>query len=455
LYGVPGSGKTEFARALGKASGKPVYDVNHVTTENLFGGRIALETARAAYKAGTAILIVDEADELLNMQSYSSSFLNSTNISGKGYLNDFMDRNESQIIWICNKISGMEVSSARRFSHSIQFKKHSTRRRQEIWKEHLRRHPYKKMITPEDVTEMARKYQIDSSGIANALTQVAKTVSPKEASRKVVMDTLETLLSGHEKLTGSENTSRMSSLSSQYDVDAIRTDIPTKEVIHSLQSFNGNSKCNACANLLFWGATGTGKTAFAQYLAFTLEKELMIKRASDLLSMWVGGTEQNIKDAFAQAEHEKAILLLDEADSFFIDRTTAVRSWESSQTNEFLTQMENYRGILVCCTNLLSNLDQAVLRRFAWKVHFQPPTAEGRKRIYIRYFGGSDKKIPDSCMELISRMDNLMPGDIKAVWTRFQFRSLNYWNHEEVVQALAQEVSYRVKKGPIEGFQTL
>ena len=33
---------------------------------------------------------------------------------------------------------------------------------------------------------------------------------------------------------------------------------------------------------------------------------------SDLLSMWVGGTEQNIRRAFDEAEAEKAILFLDE-----------------------------------------------------------------------------------------------------------------------------------------------
>jgi hypothetical protein len=33
--------------------------------------------------------------------------------------------------------------------------------------------------------------------------------------------------------------------------------------------------------------------------------------------------------------------------------------------------MENYRGVLVCCTNLLGNLDRAALRRFSWKLKFR------------------------------------------------------------------------------------
>jgi SpoVK/Ycf46/Vps4 family AAA+-type ATPase len=74
-------------------------------------------------------------------------------------------------------------------------------------------------------------------------------------------------------------------------------------------------------NLLFHGLPGTGKTEFARYLAETLDRELIQRRASDLLSMWVGGTEQAIAAAFRQAEAAAGILLLDEADSLFLNRT--------------------------------------------------------------------------------------------------------------------------------------
>jgi SpoVK/Ycf46/Vps4 family AAA+-type ATPase len=134
-------------------------------------------------------------------------------------------------------------------------------------------------------------------------------------------------------------------------------------------------------NLLFWGRPGTGKTEMAKYLADQLGLELMLKRASDLISMWVGKTEKLIREAFAEAERDSAILFIDEADSFFINRQAARHSWEISQTNELLTQMENHKGILICCTNLLEHLDQAVLRRFVWKIHFQPLTADGKLRV--------------------------------------------------------------------------
>ena len=46
----------------------------------------------------------------------------------------------------------------------------------------------------------------------------------------------------------------------------------------------------------------------------------MVRRASDLLSCWVGATEQNIARAFEEARKDDAVLLIDEADSFLQDR---------------------------------------------------------------------------------------------------------------------------------------
>ncbi|MCY3728401.1 MAG: AAA family ATPase [Nitrospira sp.] len=68
-----------------------------------------------------------------------------------------------------------------------------------------------------------------------------------------------------------------------------------------------------------------------RYLAERLGLEISQKRASDLLSMWVGGTEKNIAGAFAEARSQEAFLVFDEADSLLADRRMAQRDWEISQ----------------------------------------------------------------------------------------------------------------------------
>ncbi|NIP99131.1 MAG: AAA family ATPase, partial [Nitrospinaceae bacterium] len=71
------------------------------------------------------------------------------------------------------------------------------------------------------------------------------------------------------------------------------------------------------------------------------------------------------------AEENRALLFFDEADSFLRPREAAVRSWEVTEVNELLTQMETFRGVFLCATNFLNGLDSAALRRFTFKVEFR------------------------------------------------------------------------------------
>ena len=98
--------------------------------------------------------------------------------------------------------------------------------------------------------------------------------------------------------------------------------------------------------------------------------KVVVKMCSDLLNMYVGGTEKLIKQAFEQAEAENAILFLDEIDGLLQNRERAHQTWEVTQVNELLHRMENFNGVLIGATNFSANLDQAVLRRFTFKLEF-------------------------------------------------------------------------------------
>ena len=103
-------------------------------------------------------------------------------------------------------------------------------------------------------------------------------------------------------------------------------------------------------SLCLYGFPGTGKSAFCKHLCEVLGIEVLLKRASDLISPYIGETEKNIANAFAEAKSKKAMLIFDEADTFLQDRTTAVRGWEISQVNEMLTQMESAEYPFACTT---------------------------------------------------------------------------------------------------------
>jgi len=172
------------------------------------------------------------------------------------------------------------------------------------------------------------------------------------------------------------------------------------------------------------------------------------QRVSDLQSMWVGEGEKNIKRAFAEAESEDAILIIDEADSLLFSRDRAVRSWEISFTNEFLTQMERFRGILVCTTNRLSDLDPASLRRFNFKVGFDYLTPEGNVKFYdlfLRDLAGDP--LNSSFKKKLERIKNLAPGDFKVVRDRYSFFPENEVSQELLIDALEAEANLKNSHG--------
>jgi SpoVK/Ycf46/Vps4 family AAA+-type ATPase len=215
-----------------------------------------------------------------------------------------------------------------------------------------------------------------------------------------------------------------------YDPAFIHADVDLAEVAEGL-------KDSRAARLCLYGPPGTGKTAYGRWLAEQLDMPLLVRRGSDLISMWVGETEKNIARAFRQAERENALLLIDEVDSFLQDRRKAQNSWEVTGVNEMLTQMESFPGVFIASTNLMDGLDQASLRRFDLKAKFdflKPEQAAGLLRRHCESLGlatpGTEEEIA------LQRLSQLTPGDFAAVLRQNRFRPIkSAWQMVEMLRA--------------------
>jgi SpoVK/Ycf46/Vps4 family AAA+-type ATPase len=165
-----------------------------------------------------------------------------------------------------------------------------------------------------------------------------------------------------------------------------------------------------------YGPPGTGKTALAEHIATTLAQPLHVRQASDLMGKYVGETEQNMAAMFRDAEAENAILLLDEADSFLLDRRGAQRNYEVSEVNEMLQGMERFHGIFICTTNLMDRIDQAALRRFTFKIQFKPLNRAQRLALFVAEAcaGDASRLVPD-LEKRLAALDQLCVGDFSAV----------------------------------------
>jgi SpoVK/Ycf46/Vps4 family AAA+-type ATPase len=166
---------------------------------------------------------------------------------------------------------------------------------------------------------------------------------------------------------------------------------------------------------LFSGQPGTGKTMVAGLVARELDLELYQVDLSKIVSKWVGETEKHLAAVFDAAEEGHALLLFDEADALFGQRSTEVKGavdrYANLEVNYLLQRIEGFGGITVLTTNLDTALDPAVRRRLASHIVFAPPDEEERARLWQRQiFTGSAPIARDVDCEALARTFPNMTG---------------------------------------------
>jgi len=383
LYGPPGTGKTSFARALArrlKVSAWEIMDSAKNTSERR---RVALEICQNLTGSGPgSLILVDEADNLLNTRW--SWFLRGET-QDKGWLNRLLEQPGARMIWIVNDIGEIEPSVLRRFAFSLHFRTFGREQRRELWRSVLKANRAGRRLGDGELAELARRYRVSAGVIDLAVKKALETASGSRADFRAAV---ELALQAHQSLaSGGEPPEDKERVEAAYSLEGLQVDGDLPALLGQLEAFarflrQPGERPARALNLLFHGSPGTGKSELARYLAEHLGRELMVRRASDLISPFVGMTERHIAAAVAESEREGAVLVLDEADSFLFPRGRAQRSWEVSFTNELLTRMERFRGILVCTTNRLADLDDASLRRFTAKLGFDYLTPDGAVIFY-------------------------------------------------------------------------
>ena len=288
-----------------------------------------------------------------------------------------LEENPIPCFWLTNNIRALDNAYIRRFDLVLKLENPPR-----LQREGIIRSASDNRLTQSLVEKLADHEQLMPAIITRAM-DVAN--SQAQDASATLDTTVEFLVNATLQAQGFARLgqNRMQALPEFYSPNLANTNMPLDQLLTGLRNHGE-------ARLCFYGPPGTDKTAFGHWLAIQLGKPLLTRRASDLISPYVGMTEQNFARAFEQATDDDAVLLLDEVDSFLQDRRKARHSWEVSVVNEMLTQMESYRGLFIASTNLMENLDEASLRRFDLKINFDYLGAEqitNLLRQYLRQMG--------------------------------------------------------------------
>ena len=143
----------------------------------------------------------------------------------------------------------------------------------------------------------------------------------------------------------------------------------------------------------------------------------MIRQASDLVSKFVGETEQNMAAHVRRGRDRAGGAAARRGRQLPAQPPLAERNYEVTEVNEMLQGMERFAGIFICTTNLFEDLDEAALRRFTFKIQFKPLTPEQRERMFVAEALGGDAARADrrAARSAWRALDQLAPGDFAAV----------------------------------------
>lgn len=416
IYGAPGSGKTEYVRMIAEATGHSLYEV---ATETSNGKALEGVERFRAFRLAQSIL-ERRNDTLILFDEIEDVFKEASDVPGKkanqsgtkAWVNRLLETNPVPSFWLTNNLQQLDPAVVRRFDYVLEMNAPPRSVRARMLDDYLTDLP----VSPDWKRQMAEHEDLVPAVIERAAKVVRhiKHAIPAQEMDKVISRVMGNTL---EALYLPRMPKASLGMDTDYRLEILNADCNVAEICDSLVTEQRGRLC-------LYGPPGTGKSAFGRYIADRMDRPLLVKRASDILSPYVGMAEKNMANMFRQAETENAVLLLDEADTYLQDRNGAKRSWEISEVNEMLTQMESFEGVFIASTNLMSSLDAAALRRFDLKMRFDYLKPDQAWLMFTDTASKLGLQIEASLQKSVAALGMLTPGDFAAVARQARLRKI-------------------------------
>ncbi|MEO2282095.1 AAA family ATPase [Pseudoalteromonas pernae] len=441
LYGAPGTGKTSLAKYLAQsaqssllkvqASGGDLLNPEGELNSRKSSAELRLQhfdlVGKLASQYKKTMLLVDECENIFEVGLFSKAY-------SKEILHSCVEEKPVVSIWITNHVDMLPDSVIRRFNIVYELPELSKSTRESIVSKHVRG----LSVGKDFICRLTENPNIQPGHIVTA-SNLARLCEFKNQQAR---DCIETSIENTLKACGVPSKSVKYKEELKFNPSLINITSQEgvlKHIEQAVGEFGGSRS-------LLTGPPGTGKTAFVHHLCEKSGIKLISVRASDLLSKWVGESEQNIAATFKSATYQGSAIFLDEADSLLCPRQAAKANWEVQTINELLCQMEVFQLPLFAATNFAERLDQAVMRRFDFNLQFTY-----LKQSQVLHLFRQVMALRNVSREIVSRLRDysmLTPGDF-AIVQRRQFFARGTLGVEDALLILQQQHQLKNKKRTI------
>lgn len=175
--------------------------------------------------------------------------------------------------------------------------------------------------------------------------------------------------------------------------------------------------------MLFYGPPGNGKTLTCYYLSKTLGIPIFRVLCNQLRGKYLGETARNVAGVldFLNNTTTPCLCLFDEVESIFVDRQKSSGQCDrevAAAMTIMMQSLDRWRAptLLVLATNIVGQIDEALLSRVELKLEFGGPTPEQTTEL-LNYWREilSDHGADEWGPALAARFAASPPGSFRAL----------------------------------------
>ena len=393
LYGPPGSGKTLMARAIANETGAFFFLINGPEIMSKMAGQ-AEENLRKAFeeaeKNAPAIIFIDEIDSIAPKRDKVQGEVERRIVSQLLTLMDGVNtRKQVIVIGATNRPNSIDGALRRfgRFDRELDIGVPDETGRMEVLRIHTKN---MKLAEDVDLAKVAKEtHGFVGADLAQLCTEAGLQCIREKMDiidiedDKIDAEILNAMFVNNDHFVHALGTTNPSSLRetvvevpnvSWEDIGGLEEVKQQLQemILYPLEHPDKFLKfsMNPSRGVLFYGPPGCGKTLLAKAIATECSSNFISIKGPELLTMWFGESEANVREVFDKARQSApCVLFFDELDSIGIQRGSGNGGGgEASDRviNQLLTEMDGIGAkksvFIIGATNRPDILDDALLR---------------------------------------------------------------------------------------------